>query len=113
MNIESLLAAIDGEFAAHAIDGEVVVVDDDSTDGTPEAVRRFSAKTPVTLLQRKPDGGLVGAVLAGAAAARADVVVVMDADLSHPADRIMTLAKPVLAGSHDIAIGSRYVSGGK
>ena len=42
----------------------------------------------------------------------AEVIVVMDADLSHPPERLPALVAPLLDGSHDIAVGSRYVAGG-
>ena len=110
-NIETVIARV-REIAAD-FDLEILVVDDASTDGTIEKVRALSATAPVHLLERKnPVGGLAGAVLAGAAAARNEVVVVMDADLSHPPERVPDLVRPVLAGRCDMVIGSRYMHGG-
>ena len=51
-------------------------------------------------------------MLSAAGVARGDVVVVMDADLSHPPDRIHALVQPVLDGSSDMTVGSRFVEGG-
>jgi dolichol-phosphate mannosyltransferase len=66
------------------------------------------------LIQRQsPTGGLAGAVLAAALAARTHWIVVMDADLSHPPERIPDLVAPLLDGSHDMVLGSRYVPGGR
>ena len=53
-----------------------------------------------------------GAVIAGAHASSADVFVVMDADLSHPPEKIASLLQPVLANEADLVIGSRYIPGG-
>jgi dolichol-phosphate mannosyltransferase len=93
--------------------GEIVIVDDGSTDGTRQRVRSLAAVHPVRLIERdQPTLGLSGAVIAGARAARHDSVVVMDADLSHPPSEIENLAAPLLNGTADMVIGSRYVTGG-
>lgn len=92
---------------------EIIVVDDGSKDDTQAIVRRLSDSLPVTLLPRdRPKDGLAGAVLAGARAARAGVVMVIDADGSHPPEKIPELAEPVIAGAKDMIIGSRYAPGG-
>lgn len=91
---------------------EVLVVDDRSEDGTATLVSTSTFSIPVRVLERDRVGGLAGAVLHGARAARASVVVVMDADLSHPPEVVAALAAPLLAGTHDLAIGSRHVAGG-
>lgn len=92
---------------------EIVVVDDASRDGTQEKVRALEKVKPVRLLAREvPEQGLAGAVLAGARFARGDIVVVMDADLSHPPDKIPDLVNPILRGQCDMVIGSRYAPGG-
>jgi dolichol-phosphate mannosyltransferase len=89
---------------------EVVVVDDASSDGTPERVLAWRERLPVRLIRREAPRDLSGAVLDAAAQARADVVLVMDADLSHPVEMIPELAAPVIAGKADVAIGSRSVA---
>jgi dolichol-phosphate mannosyltransferase len=114
------VATIDGAIAAvlkacemASLDFEVLVVDDASTDGTRERVRAWeSDDRRVHLLVREGERGLAGAVLAGARFASGDVVVVMDADLSHPPEAVPALVRPVLQGSCDMVIGSRYVPGG-
>ncbi len=109
-NVELLVTQI---MAAAPRCTEIIVVDDGSTDGTPERVRSLAPKFPVRLIQRKvPTLGLSGAVLAGARAARGEILVVMDADLSHPPDEIPKLIGPLLAGEADMVTGSRYVTGG-
>lgn len=92
---------------------EVVVVDDASPDGTgvvAEALAR-EGPVPLTVLHRERKAGLASAVLAGAGAARGEIVTVMDADLSHPPELLGALAAGVAQGA-DIAIASRYVPGG-
>lgn len=110
-NIEGIIARILAGGAS--LDMEIIVVDDASKDDTQAIVRRLSETQPVTLLAReKPKDGLVGAVLAGARAAKAGVVLVIDADGSHPPEKIPELALPVIRGEQDMAIGSRYAPGG-
>lgn len=90
---------------------EVVVVDDDSNDGTEEACAQLAKEYPVRLIVRRGERGLSSAVLAGLRAAGGTHLVVMDADLSHPPDAIPALVAPLRAGA-DFVIGSRYVRGG-
>jgi dolichol-phosphate mannosyltransferase len=111
-NVHELISRILDVRKCIPLDMEVIIVDDGSTDGTQENVHAWESKHPVRLLSRKGKGGLAGAVLAGAEAACGEIVVVMDGDLSHPPESIPALVQPVLNGSYDMAIGSRYMAGG-
>jgi dolichol-phosphate mannosyltransferase len=92
---------------------EVIFVDDRSTDGTQDTIRGLAQQHPIRLIEREPEEvGLAGAIMAGAQAAQGEFLLVMDADLSHPPERINDLLAPLLSGAADMAIGSRYVSGG-
>jgi dolichol-phosphate mannosyltransferase len=82
-------------------------------DGTRESIRSFAGSAAIELIERDaPSLGLAGAVVAGARAAVGQWLVVMDADLSHPPEKISELLQPLLEGNADIVIGSRYVNGG-
>jgi dolichol-phosphate mannosyltransferase len=110
-NIEGIVSRILAGGAA--LEMEIIVVDDGSRDETQAIVRRLAETLPVTLLARdRPKDGLAGAVLAGARAARAEAVLVIDADGSHPPEKIPDLAGPVIRGERDMVIGSRYAPGG-
>jgi dolichol-phosphate mannosyltransferase len=92
---------------------QIIFVDDGSTDGTRECIRALASSAPIQLIERDaPVLGLAGAVMAGARAAAGDFLVVMDADLSHPPERIADLLDPLFEGRADMVIGSRYVAGG-
>ncbi len=90
---------------------EVIVIDDASADGTADVGRELARTLPVRVIERKDEKGLSTAVLRGLQEARTDLCVVMDADLSHPPERIPLLVQAVLDGA-DVAVGSRYVKGG-
>jgi dolichol-phosphate mannosyltransferase len=90
---------------------ELVVVDDGSPDGTADVANRLSAKHPVWVVRREGKAGLASAVIAGFKESRGDVLVVMDADLSHPPEVVPALVQAIDDGA-DLAVGSRYVSGG-
>lgn len=110
-NVDELLRQI-GALADACPPFEVIIVDDDSKDGTAERALSWAARLPVRVVVRRGERGLASAVIAGAREARGDVVVVMDADLSHPVAAIPALARAVLSGAAGLAIGSRYVAGG-
>lgn len=93
----------------------LLVVDDNSRDGTAEAIARLAAAGhPVTLITRTSERGLSSAVLRGFAELRdADVLVCMDADLSHPPERLPDLLAALAEDARaEFVIGSRYVPGG-
>ncbi len=92
-------------------DYELVVVDDGSPDGTADVAAALAPRFPVRVVRRAAKAGLASAVLAGFAAARGDVLVVMDADLSHPPETVALLIA-ALEGGADLAVASRYVRGG-
>ena len=92
-------------------DWELVVVDDGSPDGTADLAEAMAPAQPVRVVRRAAKAGLASAVVAGFADARGDTLVVMDADLSHPPEIVPQLLAALDSGA-DLAIGSRYVSGG-
>ena len=93
---------------------EVIVIDDDSRDGTKEVLEGLAERFPQLRYKiRVGERCLSSAVLAGLAMARHDYVVVMDADLSHAPESIPELVRPLLEHSADFVVGSRFVAGGK
>src|SRR5207248_3205443 len=94
------------------IDYELVVVDDNSPDGTGAVADSLAERFPVRVLHRAGKNGLASAVIAGIPLASGALVGVMDADLSHPPEIIPAMLKALEAPSVDLVIGSRYVPGG-
>ena len=99
----------------------VFVVDDNSPDGTADEAERLSASFAgtcpdfVTVVRRKLKDGLGRAYVAGmkqALGAGADIVVQMDADLSHQPQYIPPMIATLVEADADVVIGSRYVAGG-
>jgi dolichol-phosphate mannosyltransferase len=109
-NIPILIAGI---LASVRTPVQVLVVDDNSPDGTWQVVQEIAAQEPrVRLLHRTTERGLTSAIWAGIQAADTGAVSWMDCDLAMPPETIPLLLDRLNAGA-DIAIGSRYVRGGK
>jgi dolichol-phosphate mannosyltransferase len=90
---------------------EIVLVDDNSKDGTIEIARGLASKYPVKVLVRQGEKGLATAVVHGLKSASGKIIGVMDADLQHPPEVLPQLIKAVDGGA-DMAVASRYVPGG-
>jgi len=107
-----LVEATFAVFAAHGIEGELVIVDDGSPDGTGDLADALATRHRIQVVHRAGKLGLGTAVIAGFAVATGDVLGVMDADLSHPPSAIPRLLTALEKTPADMAIGSRYVAGG-
>ncbi len=109
-NIPALIKRLAALRVEHGVQLELLIMDDDSRDGSTEAVE-VSGQDWVRIVVRRTDRGLSAAVVDGFRLARYPIIVCMDADLSHPPEKIPELLL-ALASGQDFALGSRYVSGG-
>jgi dolichol-phosphate mannosyltransferase len=91
---------------------EILVIDDDSPDGTWKLVKEVSERDQrVRLIHRTQEKGLTSALLTGLHAARGEIVAWMDCDLSMPPEILPFLIRKI--PSYDLAVGSRYIPGGQ
>jgi dolichol-phosphate mannosyltransferase len=112
-NVGPLLEALERVFRDAGIGRwQVIVVDDDSRDGTRELVKAAQEREPrIELHVRKGARGLATAVRHGLERASGQVLVMMDSDYNHdPVDLPRFFAK--LEEGHEVVVGSRYVEGG-
>jgi len=109
---ENIGPLIEQTFQSFGDGAEVIVVDDNSPDGTwavVEALSRVHGR--LRLLRRTSERGLVSAVRAGIDLAQADIVAWMDCDLSMPPSMLRDFLEKIRQG-YDMVFGSRFVAGG-
>jgi dolichol-phosphate mannosyltransferase len=111
-NIQNIVTEVDAVFKRNNLNGEILVVDDNSPDGTISIVNEIKNTKPnVNIIVRLADHGLSQSVAEGFVQASSNILVVIDADLSHPPSLIPTMYHEIMGG-YDIVIGSRYMDGG-
>jgi dolichol-phosphate mannosyltransferase len=110
--LPELVRAIFHAFGEAGLQGEIVIVDDHSPDGTGEVADRLALDFPLRVVHRAGKLGLGTAVIDGFRAAQAEIVGVIDADLSHPPALVPRMLAVMQQHQADIVIGSRYVPGG-
>ena len=112
-NIAPLVERVQAAVVREGVDWELLFVDDDSQDGSEAIVAELARQAPVRMeVRRDPPRDLSLSVIHGMRMARYDRMVVMDADLSHPPEKIGALLTALNDGS-TFAVGSRYVAGGE
>ncbi len=121
-NIRPLIERVMEAFRAIPEPAELLFVDDDSPDGTAEEIRTVSKEVSdggndnfentIRVIVREGERGLAGAVNRGFREASGDVLVVMDADLSHPPEVLPNLLEAIRSGGVEVAVASRRVKGG-
>jgi dolichol-phosphate mannosyltransferase len=109
-NIKKLIPQIASVLSSY--DYEIVVVDDSSPDGTAKLAEELARKYPMKVLERGNKQGLASAIVYGFEHANGDILGVIDADLQHPPEYIKEFINAIEEGN-EIAIGSRYVDGGR
>jgi len=112
-NIVPLINAIIQIFSRfHNISYEIIIVDDNSPDGTSEEILKYFHNKKVKLITRKNDKGLATAIKDGILNSNGDYILIMDTDFSHPPDFIINLISAIKQDDIDCVIASRYVPGG-
>ena len=109
--IVSLVREIVATCRSAGLDHDVLIVDDDSPDGTAATAEAVFAREPSVRVEiRRGVRGLATAIWSGIGLSRGEIVVLMDSDGNHSPDRIPLMVR--LAQEFDLVIGSRYVAGG-
>ena len=108
-NLPVLVKRIDGSLTGYEY--EVIIVDDNSPDGTGQLADELSKEYPIKVVHRAGKEGLASAVVEGYKLAEGQILGVLDADLQHPPEKISFLLKEIMNGK-DIAIASRYIKDG-
>jgi len=107
-NIRLFITTVNRIFQEHKLQGEIVVVDDNSPDGTSQVVQELQKEYPLTTLITRPGKlGIGSAYLTGFQAAKGKVVAFLDADLSHPPEYLPEFY--ALAANNTVVFGSRYL----
>lgn len=112
-NVREMVERIERVRCESAPDLELIIVDDDSGDGMEALIEELDRPWIRLMVRRDPASGasLSSAVIDGLRQAMGEILVVMDADLSHPPEKIPELAARLHNGA-DFALGSRYTPGG-
>lgn len=114
-NIQKLIPRIFNVFRDNGVEGNLIVVDDNSPDGTFEVVDELGKEYPITLIERESKLGIGSAYIAGFKKAledEADLIFEMDADLSHDPNYIPEFIEKIGEG-FEVVVGSRRIKGGK
>ncbi|HEU4345974.1 MAG TPA: polyprenol monophosphomannose synthase [Candidatus Binatia bacterium] len=112
-NLRPLVMRISGAMSEAKRPYEIIIVDDDSRDGTDQAVRELNdLGYPIRLIARVGKRDLSAAVIRGFSEAKGETLICMDADLSHPPEAIPRILKCLEEPGVDLVLGSRYIPGG-
>jgi glycosyltransferase involved in cell wall biosynthesis len=114
--IFKLLGIVEGVALINKIDKELIVVDDCSTDGSLEEIKRYISETPnhlITLVQHPINIGKGGSIRTGIQKANGDYTIIQDADLELNPLEYNQLLEPILNKTADIVYGSRFIGSSK
>lgn len=111
-NIVRLIERINLISAKNNLNYEIIIVDDNSTDGTIEDIKRLQKNQDnIKLIVREKPMGIGSAHIVGYNLAQGDLIISLDADLSHPPEAIPEFIKKI-DNKYDLAVSSRYMRGG-
>jgi dolichol-phosphate mannosyltransferase len=110
--LPDLVSSIFAAYHADRLDGELIIVDDNSPDGTGAVAARLATNHRIRVIHRAGKLGLGTAVIEGFTASAAPVVGVIDADMSHPPELLPRMLGVMQQARADVIVGSRYIAGG-
>ena len=116
-NILKMLNSIDNVLSSY-VDSEIIVVDDNSPDGTGTIVENYiktkkNENQAIRIIRRIDKRGLSSAIIEGFNSANGEMILVMDTDFAHPPEKILEMLDEMQNNHYAIVVGSRFVKGGK
>jgi dolichol-phosphate mannosyltransferase len=111
-NLDELVRRVQQACSSAGLDAEIVIVDDNSPDGTGARAEELAKTQNLKVVHRSGKLGLSSAVLEGFKVASGSILVVLDADLSHPPEKIPEMVSKIDSGEAEVVVGSRYIKGG-
>jgi dolichol-phosphate mannosyltransferase len=108
-NLSELLPIIESQ--VNSIPFEIIIVDDNSNDGTRELIKNINSPN-INLIVRTNERGLSSAVHKGISVAKSKTICFMDADFSHPPTALIPMYEMINKENYDLVVGSRLVRGG-
>jgi dolichol-phosphate mannosyltransferase len=110
--LPELVAATFAAYRREHLDAELIIVDDNSPDGTGSVADALAREQRIRVIHRAGKLGLGTAVIEGFMASDAPIVGVMDADMSHPPELLPRMLAVMQQAQADVVVGSRYIRGG-
>jgi len=112
-NITTLIKEIFSILKRDDIQVQVVIVDDNSPDGTAKIAKELAGRYNVKVIEREGKLGLASAVMDGVKETDSEIIGVMDADLSHDPKVLPKMVDAILRQKNELVVGSRYIKNGK
>jgi dolichol-phosphate mannosyltransferase len=110
--LEELVAALFDAYGDAGLDAELIIVDDNSPDGTGRLADQLAKSARIRVIHRAGKLGLGTAVIEGFTTSEAPIVGVIDADLSHPPVLLPRMLAIMQQHAADVVVASRYIEGG-
>ena len=105
--IEKLISLVESQ----SVVTEIILVDDSSTDGTAEVIKKYENSAKYKVFYHNINQGKGAALRTGFAKVSGDIVIVQDADLEYDPSDFCILLEPILSGKADVVFGSRFLGG--